>query len=203
MKKTTKLKKIDYEQKKKIKDYIKSLTEKDKFKFWIKTFLTTHSIIPNIIKQLDKIIELQATTISFSSDIFNLHSSITKQFDQVIDLSERKNTLLNIYIMTKQMHKSLSEEEWDFLEKKYVYNWTAEDLATDYEISKRSVFRKVEQLIDKIYKNAIENKWSVRFIESQVKDEEWLREKYIKIIIDYFKSINYKMDYQSQSSSEL
>ena len=77
-------------------DYVKNLDEEKRLKFWIRTLLSSYSTFPEIIKTVDKIIELKASSISFASDIYNFTSTYN-QVEQVIDLTERKNNLLNIH----------------------------------------------------------------------------------------------------------
>ena len=155
----------------KIIAYIKGLSDDQKMRFWIKTLLSSYNIFPEIIKTVDKIIELQATSISFATDIYNGESTTYNQMEKVIDLSERKNALLNIFIMTKQIIKTLNTQDFDFLEKKFVFGWNAEDLSKEFNISVRTVYRKVDKLIDEIYHNLKRKNWSLRFLESQIKGE--------------------------------
>ena len=172
--------------------FIKGLSDDQKMRFWIKTLLSSYNIFPEIIKTVDKIIELQATSISFASDIYNKEATTYSQMERVIDLSERKNALLNIFIMTKQIIKTLNPQDFDFLEKKFVFGWNAEDLSKEFDISVRTVYRKVDKLIEEVYHNLKRKNWSLRFLESQVKGESWLKEKFIKVTSDYFKSSNYQ-----------
>lgn len=177
-----------------LKNYIKSLTDETRFKFWIKTLLSSYNTIPEIIKTIDKIIELQASSLTFASDIYNQSKSTLSQVEKVIDLTERKNSLLNIYIMIKEMIKKLSETDAEMLEKKFVFNWSSEELAREYEVSVRTIYRKIDRIIEQIYEYCIKHKWSLRFIELQVKEEGWLKEKFLKIITEYYKNTNYKFN---------
>ena len=186
-------------QKKKelIQKFISNLSEEQKLKFWIKTLLSAHGTIPEVIKTLDKIIELQASSVSFAADIYNQDKSTINQVERVINLSERKNFLLNIYIMSKDLLKGLNESDIDFLQKKYMFNWSAEELAREMDISVRTVYRRIDKLIDTIYFKLKSKNWSLRFLESQIRNEFWLKEKFNKQVADYFKNTNY-----SKSSSE-
>lgn len=191
--KNFKLDKISKETKKQlIKKFLSEMDDETKFKFWIKTLLASYNTIPEIIKTVDKIIELQASTVSFSSDVFNGSNSLINQVESLIDLSQRKNSLLNIYIMTKELVKNLSEEDLNFIEKRFVYNWSTEDLSKEFNISARTTYRKIDRIINLIHSRAISKNWSLRFIESQIKQEPWLKEKFIKIVSDYFKNTNYQ-----------
>lgn len=171
-----------------IKSYINVLSDEQKIKFWIKTLLSTYRNIPEIIKAVDKIIEIQASSISFISDIYNTEKSTLNQVEKVIDLSERKNNLLNIYLITKNLYNSIGEEDRLFIERRFLYNWTSEDLAEEYNVSTRTVFRKIEKIIDKIFLSTKRKNWSLKFITMQVQNEQWLNVKYKKLIRDYYQS---------------
>ena len=181
--------KEDYQM---VKEYLRDATDEIKFKFWIKTLLSSYSTFPEIIKTIDKIIELQASSLTFASDIYNKNKSTLSQVEKVIVLTERKNSLLNVYIMIKEMIKKLSEDESELLEKKFMYNWSADELAREYSVSTRTIYRKIDKLIDQIFDYCIKHKWTLKFVELQIKDEGWLKEKFIKIVNDYIKNINYK-----------
>lgn len=191
-------------KKEKLKLCISSMSNEQKFKFWIKTLISSFNTFPEIIKTLDKIIEIQASSLSFASDIYNKSKSTYNQVEKVIDLSERKSSLLNIYIMSKKMIKSLSSDNFEFLEKRFIYNWSSEELAKEFDISIRTVYRKTDKIIDLIYDYCTKNNWSIKFIETQIKEEGWLKEKYLKFVCDYFKNLNYNTGciFQSKSSSE-
>lgn len=191
----------------KFKEYIKSMSAETKLKFWIKTLISEQSTLPEIIKTVDKIIEIQASSVSFSTDIFNKNGSTINQVEKVIDLSERKKSLINIYIMIQKMLKNLSADDYDFIERKFIYNWSNDELSDYYSVSIRTVYRRIDKLIKLIYEECLKNKWTLTFIESQTKEEGWLKEKYFKCVNDYFKNTNYKFEdnfnkNQSKSSSE-
>lgn len=184
----------------KIKNYIENLHEEQKLKFWIKTLFGAYSTLPEIIKTIDKIIELQASSVSFVSDIYNKEGSAFDQMEKVINLSERKNNLLNIYLMVKNLYQSLSAESVEIIEKKYLYGYSVDDLARDLGVSSRTIYRKVDKIVDDVFNFCRKKNWSLKFIESQLKDEGWIKERYIKIVTEYFKNNNYTESYSMSSS---
>ena len=179
------------DKKEEVRLYIKNLSEEQKIKFWIKTLLSSYNIFPEIIKTVDKIIELQASSVSFATDIYNGDHTALYQIERVIDLTERKNSLLNAHVMTKEIIKTLENSDFEFLEKRYVYNWNCEDLAREFDISVRTVYRKIDRLINEVYLKLKQNNWSLKFLESQLKNEFWIKEKFVKIASEYFKNSNY------------
>lgn len=180
-------KNIDFE------NFIKNLKEDQKIKFWIKTLLSSYSTLPELIKTIDKIIEFQASTVSFSCDIYNGSKSTIDQVERVIDLTERKNSILNIYLATQKMLKNIEAEDRDFLEKRFMFNWKIDELASEFNVTTRTIYRKIDKLIDDIYKSLKINNWSLKFIELQVKDEGWLKDKYKKQIYEYYKSVYFSL----------
>ncbi len=166
----------------------KTLDGKEKFKIWIKTLLESYKTFPEIIKTLDKIIELQASTISFMTDIYNSSNTTFSHAEEIINLSERKSSILNIYLMLQNILKNTSTEDHEFLEKKFLSKYTINELSEEYGVSQRTIYRKTEKIIEEICKKCLAKNWSLRFIESQIKDEKWLIEKYKKNLTEYLKS---------------
>jgi len=159
-------------------NYLKLLDDEQKMKLWIKTLLSVQSSLPEIIKSVDKIIEINASSLSFVTDIYNTEKSTYAQVEKVIDLTERKNKLLNLYLISKNFMSSVNEEERLFLKRKFIFNWTAEDLAIEYNVSIRTIFRKTEKLIECILEKLKKKNWSLKFLNLQVKNETWLLEKF-------------------------
>lgn len=183
------------------------MDEKTKMKFWIKTLLSSYRVFPEIVRTIDKIIELQATSFSFYTDIFNMSSTSLKEYEKVIDLSERKNNVINLYRMTKELMDGLEEEDLDILEKKYIDKWNSDEIAESLGISRRTVFRRINKILSDIYQKCKENRWTLRLVEAQTKGEPWLQDKYHKLIIEnyknsHFDSKSYVKTY-NKSSSEL
>lgn len=171
--------------------YLKLLNDKQKMVLWIKTLISVQNNLPEIIKSVDKIIELNASSLSFVSDIYNTEKSTFAQVEKVIDLTERKNKLLNIYLISKHLLQSSSEEDRIFLKRKFIYNWSIDDLAQEYFVSPRTIFRRTEKIIDKIYETTKRKNWSLNFIKLQVNNECWLHEKFNKFAKDSMSFSNF------------
>lgn len=165
-------------------NYLKLIDDEQKMKLWIKTLLSVQNSLPEIIKSVDKIIEINASSLSFVTDIYNTEKSTYAQVEKVIDLTERKNKLLNLYLISKNFMTSVNEEDRLFLKRKFVFNWTADDLANEYNVSIRTIFRKTEKLIESILDKLKKKNWSLKFLNIQVKNESWLLEKFYQFTRD-------------------
>lgn len=198
---------LSKQKQKDLSNYLKLLNEEQKMKLWIKTLISVQTNLPEIIKSVDKIIEMNASSLSFASDIYNAEKTTYAQVEKVIDLTERKNKLLNIYLISKNLCSCVAEDDRVFLKRKFVYNWTAEDLASEYYISIRTVFRRTEKIIDKIYELTKRKNWSINFINLQVKGENWLYEKFKRFAKDGMSSVNlnqctrYTADFDENNSA--
>lgn len=170
---------LNHTNRKEIRELLKNtLDEKVRVKTWIKTLLHTYRLFPRIINAIDKIILTRASGYSFSTDIYNSLNRPENQFNVLIDMTERKKKLLNIYVMTKNLLDSLSKPSYDLIYSKFYETQTNEELANEYGVSTRTIFRRINDIIDKLYVFTQKNNWSLRFIEFQVKEEAWLIERY-------------------------
>ena len=170
--------------------FIKTMSDEQKHKFWIKTLLSVQRIFPEIIKRVDNIIELQASSVSFASDIYGSENPTMKQFEKVINLTDRKSFLLNLNLISQQLTKGLDKADKDFLERRYVYGMSVEILAEDFSISTRTVYRKIDKLISQIQADILKKNWTLKFLESQIKNEYWLQQKFISHVTEYCKNLN-------------
>lgn len=175
-------------KKNEINKYVEYLNDEQITKIWIRTLLSIQSVLPEIIKTVDSVIESNASSLSFITDIYNTEKSTYAQVEKVIDLSERKNKLLNIYLISKNLTGCLNEDDTIFVRRKFVSNWTSDELAEEYQISIRTVFRRTDKLLDKIYAYAISKKWSLQFILSQVKQESWIYDRFNKFAREFILS---------------
>lgn len=181
-----------------------TLDKQTKIKIWIKTLLNSYRVFPNLINTIDKIINLQASSMSFTSNIYNSSKGTELLIERVIDMSERKKSLVNIYLMISKFLDSLSLESRDLVEKKYIDKLTNEELSLEYDISTRTIYRRLNKIIDELYSYFVRMRWSIEFIESQVENEDWLIDKYNYYKNDYLSSMKSttREDCQSKSSSE-
>lgn len=159
-----------------------------KTKIWIKTLLCSYKVFPRLINTIDKIIELQASNLSFSSSIFNSSSRFENQYEQVINMSERKKSLVNIHIMITKMINDMPYDIKKLIEYRFVDNMTVDDIAVELELSERTVYRKYQKLLNEIYDYFCKQNWSLKFIECQVQDEDWLFDKFNLFYKEYIEN---------------
>ena len=161
------------------------IIEKTKLNVYARVLIDAFRNIPNIVKILDSIIETRASTISpvgptgFSYNAFD-------DIEKVIALTDRKEKLINLYLIAKKMIKSLYPTDQDFLVKKFIQRRNIDDLAIELNINKRNIFRKSNSIITKLCYYLISQNWTADFIEMQIGDDEpWLKDLFKKRAEEY------------------
>ncbi|MBQ7579040.1 MAG: hypothetical protein IJT25_00715 [Clostridia bacterium] len=143
-------------------------------KIWVKTLLSIFGSLPNIIKLIDSILSKNATN-PFGTSMYD---STMNQIDKVINLYDRKNKMLNIYLLIKKIISDASEEDKKLISYKFVNKITIPAMAQKFNCTPRNVFRKINNLIDKLTASTIERGFTICFIESQLSSEPWIMEQY-------------------------
>lgn len=152
------------------------LTEYEEMQVWIKTLLSIYGSIPNIIKIIDQIITNQATNPFGASHYCAINTM--GLIEKVIDFYERKNKLLNIYILIEKLQERASDLELKLIKMKYVNKLTIDGIAQNLGMERRSVYRRFESLNKKLASYALSKGWTTLFISTQLENEPWVEEQY-------------------------
>ena len=152
------------------------LTEYENMKVWVKTLLSIYGSIPNIIKVIDQIITNQATNPFGASHFCAINTY--GQFEKVIDFYERKNKLINIYVLIEKLLEGVSEEEKTLIKLKYEKRITIDGIAQKLMLDRRSVYRKLDAMVKKLASFSLSKGWTTTFISHQLENEPWVAEQY-------------------------
>lgn len=152
------------------------LTEYEEMQVWIKTLLSIYGSIPNIIKIIDQIITNQAVNPFGASRYCEINT--LGLIEKVIDFYERKNKLLNIYILIEKLQERATDLELKLIKMKYVNKLTIDGIAQNLGMERRSVYRRFESLNKKLASFALSKGWTTFFISSQLENEPWVEEQY-------------------------
>ncbi len=149
-------------------------------KLFVKVLLSANKTIPNTIAILDKIIEERASTCISSSLIYSSALSTYGEIDHVIDLTARKDKLLNIYVMGKELLESLSGDLKDIAVLRYQKRYQVDDIVLALNSSQRTIYRKLKLIDEKLVRYMNLNNWNISFLEDQISSEPWLKSLYEK-----------------------
>ena len=151
-----------------------------KMKAYAKALLTIYPTIPNIVQIVDNIVEKRATTSISLSSIYSGTNHTYKQFEKVIDMTERKCRLLNIYSLIKEILTPMSLRDYEIVDLKYFRRHKINVIAERLEMDERSLYRRLNKILDSIVKFLNMNMIDIFAIEHMIRGEGWIKEIYKK-----------------------
>lgn len=156
---------------------------------WVKTLISVHDAIPNIIKLIDKMVAAKAASAIEGSSIFGDYQHGTfNQVEKLLDMQERKLSLLNVYAIIENMVASLPKKYREFVSLKYYKHKKMQYVSDSLEIDERTAFRWSNLILNKLVEFCEKNNWTEIFFISQTKSEPWIKDhynKYLKRMMDY------------------
>lgn len=142
---------------------------------WTKTLLISYKYLSTIVSTIDEMVG----KISLNSYIYNRKNTCDTmgQFDKIIELNDRKCNLINLKVITEEALGKLKEKELRIAMLIYVDGLTCDETASAMGISRRTVFRKKNIILDKITK-VLKEKYSCEYFMKNYINEQWLMELY-------------------------
>ena len=148
---------------------------KPKIASYIKALLKIKRNLPNIINILDKLIERKASMLFPSTSIQTSNFNQTyNQVEKVISLTERKDKLLNLNIISEKILECLSPADKKLLILKYTHRNKISEISKEINITERSVYRKINSAINKISEYMLNKNWTISFLDNQIGEESWI-----------------------------
>lgn len=151
---------------------------------WTKTVLSVYRYLERICGAIDKIVLQKALS---SSNILgqNYHYNNVYSISQnLIDLSQRKVTLINLKILTEDILSEMSLKDSSILIQRYFDGKKMKEIAGGNEISMRSVFRKLANA-ESVFDRKLKLKgYDEKKLQEFLKDEQWILNSYSRIAND-------------------
>lgn len=148
---------------------------------WTKTILTVYRYLERIAGAMDKIMMQSALN---SSNILghNFHNNNIYSISQkLIDLSQRKITLINLKVLVEDTLKSINKTDAQILIERYIDSKKCKEMADKRDISMRTIFRKIS-LAEKAFDKRLHLKGytSLRF-DRWLCEEGWIKNVYSQL----------------------
>ena len=142
---------------------------------WTKTLLISYKYLSTIVSTIDDMVH----KISINSYIYNRknNSDTMGQINKIIDLNDRKCNLTNLKVILQDALSKLNEKELQIATLLYIDGLNFDETASAMGISRRTVFRKKNIVIEKITK-LLESQYSIDYFLDNYVEEQWLMELY-------------------------
>lgn len=142
--------------------------------YWTKTLLTVYKYLERVAGAVDKIIlknGLNSANITGQNYYYNNVYVVT---EKLINLSQRKVTLINLKVLVEQTLCEVDEEDAILLIERFIESAKVKDIMQQHDLSLRSTFRKIERAIDN-FGNCLRKKgYNDIYLAQMVKDEKWI-----------------------------
>ncbi len=145
-----------------------------KLKVWGKTLLSIYNCLFKLVEEIDKIVEDFALkggmSYGFNSSLFNMQ--------KIIDLTERKITLINVKVLVEQIMEGLDDTSCKILTLKFIDKIPSELVVKALGLTRRTFYRRfnngLETFARKLKSLGYDEKNMIDFI----RDEHWIFEVY-------------------------
>jgi len=145
--------------------------ECNKVQAWIKALFTVYPSLPNIISVIDNIVMQRASSVVPYSQVYNGSVSTVREIEKVIDMSERKNKILNIVALIREVLSTLSTNDYEIVEMKFFRRMKTSSISSKLNIDERSVFRRIKKALERSTSVCLSSGYDSLFIEKMVKGE--------------------------------
>lgn len=142
---------------------------------WAKTILGAYRHLEAVADAIDKIILKTAlNSYHFSLDTNDVYQTSNK----LIELGERKVTLINLKVLVEEMLSKLDSKDADILICRYIENMKFKDIALEKGIGIRTVFRRLDRAEDMFSKKLLNFGYSSLKLKNMLKNETWILNYY-------------------------
>lgn len=148
---------------------------------WTKTLLGVYRYLEKISDAIDKIVLKSAIN---SSNIlgYNYHKNNVLSISQkIIDLSERKVTLINLKVLIECVLQKISDKDAVLLIEKYIDNTKIRVLAEKYNVSIRTIFRKINSAELEFSRKLASAGYNQFRLKEELRNESWIMNYYHQV----------------------
>ncbi len=141
---------------------------------WARTVLTVYRYLERIAGAIDKIVLQSALSSAYVSSENFYQNNVYTVSQKLIDLGQRKITLINLKLLIEDALKFVSEKDAEILVEKFFDGVKSKDIAQNHNISMRTVFRRIDAAV-KSFSNVLCMKgYGNIALQKMLKDENWI-----------------------------
>lgn len=149
---------------------------------WAKTLLGVYRYLERIAGAIDKIVEktgLGSANICGQNYFYNNIFAVSQK---MIDLSERKVTLINLKILVEETLKKIPAEDAEILIEKFFDGVKIRELVERHDISMRTAFRKLEGATKSFASVLVAKGFDDERLKDMLKNEHWIMQVYERLL---------------------
>lgn len=141
---------------------------------WAKTILSIYRYLERIAGAIDKIIFQRGIGSANICDQNYYYNNILSVSQKIIDLSERKVTLINLKLIVEDTLKVINQEDAEILIEKFLDGLKMKDIEERHNFSPRTAFRKVDGAVRSFASGLSVKGYNDSKLEEMLKKETWV-----------------------------
>lgn len=161
----------------------------------VKTLFTVYRFFEKLANSIDKIVEVRAVNACYSHLENISYNSVEKVANDIMELTQRKVTLINLKILVDQILKNIDKNHSRFVIMKYIEDRALFEIADALQVSIRTLSRwnKHSILMGASY---LENRGlSFNVLINFIKNEKWI----LQVFNEYNKKSQEKLGIEKKS----
>ena len=140
--------------------------------------MTVYKYLKRMTMAFDRLIESKASNSFYTSSNNYAFNNVFDITNSMIELTERKVTLINLKVLADKVLKTMKTEHAKILIMKYIENQKSEYIAKAINCTLRTYFRKSVLALESFYKNLCILGYDENKLKQMLKDEAWIMSVY-------------------------
>lgn len=145
---------------------------------WVKTILTVYRYLERICGAIDKIIMKSAMGSSNIVGQNYFYNNVFTISQKIIDLSERKVTLINLKLLIENSLSQIDEKDAQLLIEKYVDGLKNKNMADNLNVGLRTIFRRIDSAEMSLKSKLSAKGYNDEKLKCMLKNEAWIINTY-------------------------
>ena len=141
---------------------------------WSKTLLTSYRYLERISEAVDKIVKRTAMSGAHVTMQNYYYSNVFSISEKIINLSERKVTLINLKLLIEDILKSMNASDARILIARHIDGTKRRVLAEKQGVSIRTVFRQIEKAEKAFNKHLLYKGYDDEKLKNWLASEKWI-----------------------------
>ncbi len=147
---------------------------------WTKTLLTVYRYLERIAGAIDKIILQSGLNSGFVSGQNYYSNNVYAISQKIIDLSERKVTLINLKVLIEDVLKDIDENDAQILIEKFFDGVKTKDLVNAHGVSMRTMFRRIDGALKSFSSCLAMKGYSDATLSNMLNNEGWIKNVFMR-----------------------
>lgn len=151
---------------------------------WTKTLLSSYRYLERVANAIDKIVYTRAINSFYVSGQNLAFNSVKLVSDDILNLTERKISLINLKLILDQALKKINPKYAQLLITVFVEGKNCYQSSEALEISLRTFFRRQNEALESFSKTLLQLGHTKTSFDDMLKNENWILEIKSKFLCD-------------------